>query len=227
MTDHKFFKRRVRARMERTGESYTAARAHLIPAPAPTVDERPASAGTGASTMRDRLSDARVAEATGHGYDFWFALLDSREGTTLGHTRIAAHLVEEHGLDGWWAPSITVAYEQERGLRLPGQKKDGFAISVSKTVNVPVERLFAAFADPEVRTRWLPTPVEERTTKENRRFTADLPENTRMAAAFQTKGEHKSAVGIEHTRFTDADRAARWKGAWRSHLADLANLLEE
>src|SRR5699024_5538338 len=108
------------------------------------------------------------------------------------------HLVQEHAIHDWWAQTITVAYEQERGLRVPGQKKDGFSVSASKTVDVPVERLFAAFADPELRSGWLPEQVDERTATPSRRFTADLPGHTRLAVTFQAKGEHKSLAGVEH-----------------------------
>ncbi len=221
ITDQKSFKQSVRARMDKTGESYTAARAQLISQP-----ETAPPAGTGAGTMRARVSDDRVAEATGRDYDSWFALLDAWEAAARTHTEIAAHLTGEHRVHGWWAQTVTVAYEQERGLRVPGQKKDGFATSASKTVNVPVERLFEAFADPGLRTRWPPEEVSERTSAPNRRFGADLPEGTRIAVTFQTKGEAKSMAGIEHTRITSAERAAEWKADWRTWLADLKELLE-
>ncbi|WP_017586405.1 SRPBCC family protein [Nocardiopsis ganjiahuensis] len=230
MTSQKSFKQSVRARMDKTGESYTAARAQLISDPAPTpaasAGEPAPPAGTGAATIRERVSGDKVAEATGRDYGSWFALLDAWEATTRSHTEIAAHLTGEHDVDGWWAQTVTVAYEQERGLRVPGQKKDGFATSASKTVNVPVERLFEAFAEPGLRTRWLPVEAAERTAKPGKRFTADLPEGTRIAVTFQSKGEDKSMAGIEHTRIADAERAGEWKADWRTWLADLKKLLE-
>ena len=225
MTRQKSFKQQVRARMDKTGESYTAARAHLITEPDPAPVEEPASPS--AATMRARVSGDKVREATGRDYEAWFALLDAWEATTRSHTEIAAHLTGDHGVDGWWAQTVTVAYEQERGLRVPGQKKDGFAASASKTVNVPVEVLFAAFADPETRARWLPQEAAERTANPGKRFTADMPEDTRMAATFQAKGEGKAMVGIEHTRIDSAERSARWKADWRTWLGDLKKLLED
>lgn len=222
MTSQKSFKQNVRARMEKTGESYTAARSHLISDPAPSGPAQ----GTGAATIRDRVSGAKVADATGRDYDAWFALLDAWGATSRTHTEIAAWLVGEQDVPGWWAQTVTVAYEQERGLRVPGQKKDGFASSASKTVNVPVEQLFEAFSDPDLRTRWLPVEAAERTSKPGRRFTADLPEDTRIAVTFQSKGDGKSSVGIEHTRIATAERAAEWKADWRSWLADLKKVLE-
>ncbi|PWV54999.1 SRPBCC domain-containing protein [Nocardiopsis sp. L17-MgMaSL7] len=221
MTSQKSFQRDVRARMARTGESYTAARAHLISDPADG-----AASGTGAATIRARVSDAKVTDATGRDYDAWFALLDAWGATSRTHTEIAAWLVEEQGVPDWWAQTVTVAYEQERGLRVPGQKKDGFASSASKTVNVPVERLFEAFADPDLRARWLPVEATERTAKPGRRFTADLPEGTRIAVTFQAKGDAKSSAGVEHTRVATAERAAEWKADWRTWLADLKKVLE-
>jgi hypothetical protein len=34
-----------------------------------------------------------------------------------GHTEIARWLVAEHRIGGWWAQSVTVAYERARGVR--------------------------------------------------------------------------------------------------------------
>ncbi|MEU3017828.1 SRPBCC domain-containing protein [Nocardiopsis sp. NPDC007018] len=226
MTRQKSFKQTVRDRMEKTGESYTAARAQLLPESEPAPDSA-AAPGTGAATIRDRVRGHKVADATGRDYEGWFALLDAWGATSRTHTEIAAWLVDEQGVPGWWAQTVTVAYEQERGLRVPGQKKDGFAVSASKTVDVPVERLFAAFADPDLRARWLPVEAAERTAKPGKRFTADLPEDTRVAVTFQAKGEAKSSVGVEHTRVASAERAAEWKADWRTWLSDLKKVAED
>jgi uncharacterized protein YndB with AHSA1/START domain len=41
-------------------------------------------------------------------------------------------------------------------MRAVGERADGFAVSASKTVAAPVERLFDAFVDGSLRERWLP-----------------------------------------------------------------------
>lgn len=51
---------------------------------------------------------------------------------------------------------MTVAYEQERGLRVKHQIPDGFQISVTKTLPVSADGVYAAWQDPELRARWLP-----------------------------------------------------------------------
>ncbi|MGY0005748.1 hypothetical protein ACW0Q9_17820, partial [Micromonospora sp. I033] len=135
MTSHKSFKSRVRARMARTGESYTTARRQLLakaaaePTPAPVAD-----AGRG---QQDRISAALLRERTGHDWDGWFARLDAWGATARTHTEIARWLVTEHEVPGWWAQTVTVGYEQARGLRAPGQRRGGgFEATVSRTLAV-------------------------------------------------------------------------------------------
>ena len=73
---------------------------------------------------KETVSDDAVRAATGHGREHWFRLLDGAGASSWNHTAIARHLTES-GLDAWWAQGVTVAYEQARGLRLPGQQPDG------------------------------------------------------------------------------------------------------
>jgi hypothetical protein len=170
MTKQKSFKRRVRARMEKTSESYTAARLQLLAKSKPangqrTAEEAPAvpqetmadvhvptatAAETGVKPIN--TSDELFLRNTGKLSTEWFALLDAWGGAERKHPQIARWLSEEHGVPGWWAQTITVAYEQASGKRVPGQDADGtFSINASKTVAVPVDRLFEAFNDQELR----------------------------------------------------------------------------
>ncbi|MEU6988157.1 hypothetical protein ABZ946_32785 [Streptomyces sp. NPDC046324] len=63
--------------------------------------------------ITERLSDDALTAATGKGWAAWFAQLDSWGAERQGHTAIARHLVEAHGVNGWHAQSISVGYEQE------------------------------------------------------------------------------------------------------------------
>ena len=80
------------------------------------------------------VSDEALTNATGHDWRHWFGLMDDWGATAHTHTEMARWLVDEHGVPGWWSQSITVGYEQARGLRVPGQHADGFSVSASKTV---------------------------------------------------------------------------------------------
>ncbi|CAN5701216.1 hypothetical protein BH23GEM1_BH23GEM1_01270 [soil metagenome] len=51
---------------------------------------------------------------------------------------------------------MTVGYERINGLRARGQRRDGsYEASKSRTFNVPVARLFDAWANPALRKKWL------------------------------------------------------------------------
>lgn len=226
MTRQKSFKTRVRARMGKSGESYTTARRQLLRKTPPSAPEA-AAEPDGVKAMQH--SDAVVRERTGRGWDEWFSLLDEWGATGRTHTEIARWLVSEHGVDGWWAQSVTVSYEQARGMRAPGQKSDGFfSAGASKTVSVPVGRLFAAFADEGLREQWLPgATLTVRSASEPKSFRADWDvDATRVVVGFVAKGDAKAVVGVSHEKLPDADSAARMKAYWREHLAAMKELLE-
>jgi hypothetical protein len=220
MTRQKTFKRRVRERMAKTGESYTAARRMLIAA-----GERPEAT---VASFEPPVADERVVEATGRGWQAWFAVLDGWEAPRRTHTAIARWLREEHGVDGWYAQSITVGYERARGLRAPGEKADGFAVGASKTVAVPVERLFAAFDNEALRERWLPgAELRLRTATAPRSARYDWEDgSTRLIVGFEGLGEAKSKVALSHERLPDADTADGMKKWWRERLVALKSGLE-
>ena len=93
---------------------------------------------------------------------------------------------------------------------------------------MPVERLFAAFADPELRERWLPGDrLRERTSQPARTARFDWGDGaTRVVVGFTAKGEAKSQVDLAHERLPDARAADRARADWRERLAALKALLE-
>lgn len=220
MTAGKTFKRRVRARMAKTGESYTTARRMLIAAgdrPEPVrVDWTPP------------VSDETLTNATGHDWVHWFSLLDGWGATAHTHAEMARWLSDEHGVPGWWSQSVTVGYEQARGLRVPGQHADGFSVSATKTIEVPVEVLFDWFVDDTLRERWLPgADLRVRTATRPKTARYDWEDgSTRVAVGFNRLGDDKSQIAIEHSRLPDADTADEMKAWWRERVAALKPLLE-
>jgi hypothetical protein len=220
MTTQRTFKRRVRERMHKTGESYTAARRMLIAA-----GDRPEAA---APEFKPPYSDAALANATGHAWEHWFALLDEWGALSRPHKEIARWLHREHGVPGWWAQGVTVGYEQARGLRAPGERPDGFSVSASKTVDVAVERLWEAWADEALRERWLPGAelgLRKATAPRNARYDWE-DGSTRVVVYFEPRGDAKSNVALAHERLPDAETAAEMQTWWRERLAVLKTLLE-
>ncbi|MGW0463785.1 hypothetical protein ACWDX6_00700 [Streptomyces sp. NPDC003027] len=179
--------------------------------------------------ITEKLSDEALAGATGKRWAEWFALLDAWGATDRGHTEIARHLVDAEGVSGWHAQSITVGYEQERGMRQVGQSSGGdWQASASRTVNAPAERCTAAFADEGLRRRWLPDgEMEVRTHRPGVSVTADWDGGTSRISVYLTaKGPAKTQVGLGHTRLPDADAVAAYKDFWRERLGVLKTLLE-
>lgn len=220
MTEHKSFKRLVRARMEKTGESYTAARAMLLGA------EKPASS----NVPRLKTSDEKIRQRTGRGWEEWFALLDEWGAADRPHREIALWLAEQQRAVplAWNVQAIVGGYELTRGLREVGEKEDGFVVTASRTVAVPAERLYDAFLDPSVRARWLPdAQLAERTASRPKSVRFDWSDGaTRVNVTFLTRDDAKSTVALEHRRLPNGEEAARLKAYWRERLLALKDLLE-
>lgn len=214
MTQQKSTKRRVRARMAKTGERYTAARRHLLGA-------APADPATFS------VSDESMQKATGRSHDEWFALLDAWDATTHSHPAIAGWLVAEHGTSGWWSQSITIDYERSRGMRTRHQRSDGFTISVTRTVNATADAALAAFSDATTRERWLEAPVVERATRARLTVSFDWAEPpSRVKVTVIPKDGDRTTVSVTHEQLPDVETAERLKIVWRGHLTALTTLLQ-
>jgi uncharacterized protein YndB with AHSA1/START domain len=173
MTRARALKTIIRARAAKTGERYTTARRHVLndlrarssetvtPFPAakkpvpPAAEDAKKKTAAKPAAARGGLSDAKAREKTGHGLDHWFDIFDRFGGVEKGHTALARHLYEAHGVDGWYSQGITVAYERARGARAANQRCDGeFEVSASKVVKGKPADVFKAITDKRARARW-------------------------------------------------------------------------
>jgi uncharacterized protein YndB with AHSA1/START domain len=206
--------------MEKTGESYTAARAMLLVAEEPETTARP----------RLATSDEAIRRRTGRGWEEWFDLLDEWGAAERTHREIARWVAEQQGVVplAWGAQAVAGSYERARGLRAVGEHPDGFTITASKTVAVPVDRLYEAFVDESLRVRWLPEDeLRQRTALKPRSVRFDWGDgDTRVNVVFTAKGEAKSVAALEHARLADAKEAERMKAFWRERVATMKEVLE-
>lgn len=244
MPTQKSFKQRVRARMAKTGEAYTAARHQLLarsgaadPAddttlptdrPAGDLDAAPTDPQPAQAADAFGVSDDAMLRATGKRHPEWFALLDAWGATDRGHTEIAAWLRDGNSVAGWWAQSITVAYERARGKRARHQLPGGFSVGATRTIAAPPEAVLAAFTDESFRSRWLaqdgirPRPTRARLTA---RFDWPRPAS-RLVVTVAPHGDGRSTVSVTHEQLPDATAAERSKAEWRDRLVELKGLLE-
>ncbi len=221
MTRQKDLKRRVRARMQKTGESYTAARAQLVTKPKSATPALPAN-----YLELAPVGDAAVRSKTGKTWPEWVATLDAIGAARMQHREIATH-VYELGVPGWWAQNVTVGYERIRGLRAQSQSREGkYTAHKSKTFTVPVQRLCDAFASTRLRKRWLDVPglkISKVTAPKWVRMR--WQDGAHVEVGFLAKGAAKSQAAIQHGDLPDQAAVTASKAFWNERLNALAALL--
>jgi len=168
----------------------------------------------------DTVSDEAVRAATGRDPSEWFALLDDAGAASLTHTGIARLLAEEHDVDPWWAQSVTVRYEQARGLRLPGQQSDGsFAASLSRTIHGTLAdgyaHVVARFAAE------LGAPSSSR-AEGKRPYARWAAEEGSILVTVEISGVGRLRVSAVHERLADPARVAPAKERLRAVLDEPA-----
>ena len=240
MPRQKDLKRLVRARMEKTGEAYTAARAQVLRKSRTT--KRPAGAAGAAPAAPTTvthpepkdyaaiagMSDAAIREKTGCDWATWVQALDYARAYELSHREIAKLVKERYDTPSWWTQMVTVGYERIKGLRARGQRRSGeFTMNRSRTFGVDVETLYDAWADGRRRRRWTgETGVKVRTATAPKSMRLQLPDGAIVVVGFWPKGSGKSAVAIEQARLPDRDTADRVKQRWSERLEALREELE-
>lgn len=229
MPKQKDLKRVVRARMQKTGESYTAARLHL-------VKSKSASAPKAATIVAPKpdyaalagMSEEAVLKATGCSWEKWVGALDYAGAAEMSHREIAKYVHEKFKISSWWSQSVTVGYERIRGLREMGQRRGGlYEANKSKTVPVPVATLYKAFRDARQRARWMPgVNITVKTATPNKSMRVVWDDDTRVEIGFYPKGDAKSQVAIQHARLASKADVERMKAFWAERLEAMAAMVK-
>ena len=175
------------------------------------------------------MSDEALLRGSGKLIAEWLRILDGWGATAHTHTEIARWLVAEHGIGGWWAQGVTVAYERARGMRAMHQRPDGYSVSVSRTIAAPAGATLAAFGSASRRRRWLPdAPMRQRRTTAANSARFDWAEPpSRVGVLLTPKGVARTQVTVTHERLPGAGDIERMRTHWRGRLAALKELLEE
>jgi uncharacterized protein YndB with AHSA1/START domain len=106
--------------------------------------------------MSSHVTDTAVREATGWGWEEWFALLDEKGAKELEHKEIVKLLRAEGQKNAWWNQMITVEYERSRGMRKVGETAEaGFEIGVRRTYEVAPKRAWDVITRPSGLHAWL------------------------------------------------------------------------
>jgi hypothetical protein len=245
MTTQKDFKRLVRGRMQKTGESYTAARATLLGQRAKsngqsngsnghgslaTVVLEPSANGTTAPKAQPTdfaklagMADEKVKAATGCTWERWVWALDQVGAQNWPHSEIAKYVHEKYKVPSWWTQTVTVGYERIRGLREKGQRRSGiWGASKSKTINAAAGTVFKSFKQEKLRKAWLPNKAVIRTSVPNKSLRITWDDGTSVEVYVVAKARSKTQVAIEHTKLANKQAADRMKAFWGERLDDLA-----
>jgi uncharacterized protein YndB with AHSA1/START domain len=234
MTTQKDFKRLVRGRMQKTGESYTAARATLLAQSAkrkvPSVDSN--GAGPVATTALPTdfaglagMTDEAIKKNTGCTWEKWVWALDQVNAHNWPHGEIARYVKEKYKVRDWWTQAVTVGYERIRGLRARGQRRSGsWEASKSRTINVAAGTVFKAFKQPKLRSKWLPgSKAVVRSSVPNKTIRLTWDDGSSVEVYVVAKGRSKTQVAIQHTKLTSRQAVDQMKAFWADHLETLAN----
>lgn len=196
------------------------------------------------------LDDASARAATGHTPAEWFARLETGGFGARTRRDTVAHLYSDLKVPDWWAVTLAVEYEGQRGQR---NKKDGllegYGICSTKTIGAPLDSLWTAWVEPAQLSKWLggknKANVEDGGSYSNAdgdsakylrvrplkdlRFTWSNPQlssDTLVDVLFAAKGDAKSHVTVNHTRIQTRAEADGLRAGWADALDKLKALLE-
>lgn len=196
------------------------------------------------------ISDEAVKAKTGKVWSEWIEHLDNWGAKERDHAAIAKYLWNEVGIDHWWAQTITVRYEQERGMRILGQRADGtFELSVQRTIATTQVSAYHALTDPALVSIWFTTKQKAELAvggsysnadgdhgkylaldRPNRiRFTWENEKHcpgTVVEITIIDKGKNQCVVRISHSKLKDEAGYSEMKQGWSWAITSLKSYLE-
>ena len=196
------------------------------------------------------ISDDAVKEKTGRSWPEWFKILDDWGAKEKSHKMMARYLMDEWDVSGWWSQTITIRYEQERGLRAVGQRSGGkFTVSLQRTIHVSSELAYDAFIKANLLSKWLEQPVLL-DVREGGRFelasgdqgeflilkrpigirmswrSSETEKASQIDVSFEAKADSQVTVRIDHSKIKDEANYQKMKAYWTSAIDALKMLLE-
>jgi hypothetical protein len=186
-----------------------------------------------AGPTHNGVGDAAVRKATGQGWNEWFKILDDAGAALMEHAAIATLLGETHSVPEWWSQTITVGYEQARGLRRKNEAADGFQAGVSKTINAATAKLYRAWEDEATRSKWMgdhKVEIRVANTDKNIRMTwlvQGPDEGSSVEVYFWPKDANKCLVQVQQRKLADAEAVQRVRAFWSVKLENLRAAMEK
>lgn len=109
----------------------------------------------------------------------------------------------------------------------PTRAPDAYQVGASKTVRVPVQRLYAAFTDEALRRRWLDDDdFTVRSGTPGKSLRVGRRDGSVVELRFTAKGDDRSMVALDQRRLPDDAAIERMRAFWKERFAALARVLE-
>lgn len=195
------------------------------------------------------LTDESIKSVTGKTWEEWFADFDARGGPSLGRREIGVYLYDQCKVDVWWSAALNYHYEAARGIFDKDGRHKGYMICSTKTINAPLDKVFAAWTSAEDLDRWFGSGNQAEVAdggafsnsdgnrgefkrvraNQDLRFTWSGPTegtDTIVDVTFEKKGENKTGLIVKHDRIQTTAEADGLRAAWGESLARLKALAE-
>ncbi|RBP63132.1 hypothetical protein DFO66_11153 [Brevibacterium sanguinis] len=171
-----------------------------------------------------------IANALGEPWADVRARLEAAGGASASHKELADALYPQYegrvNNHGWWVQGAVVAYEQEIGRRVPGQRADGtFEVAVSRTVPLgrdeAIKRFGALIEDPA--RDGVPLSGDPRMSETPKRtyWRADMAGGARIEAAAEPKAEGRSLLTVTVARLPSPEALEEWRTYFREFLRQI------
>lgn len=172
------------------------------------------------------MSPEAIRNGTGRDWDEWIRLLDEAGGASMTHTELAKYVLDNYDLSVWWGQGVAIGYHTAKGLRPKGMTSKGFAANASKTLSIPLNRLWKLWADDDLRAQWLdPDLLTVSSASENRTFNAKYnPDGTRISINFSAVGDDRSKFGLQHAGLANAEEIEERKAFWKAAIERLVEV---
>lgn len=176
---------------------------------------------------RQSIGTEAIARATAKSWSDWLAWLETQQARDLTHQEIAERIRERGDVSGWWAQTITVAYEQHIGRREPGQDCDGsYQVGVSKTLPTTLDEALARWSELMAGAESLSDiPIsrgpETSSTEKWRYWRCGLADGSRVSVHVHQKTAGKAVLGIQHDKLESLDQVEHWRAFWKARVGDL------
>lgn len=175
--------------------------------------------------MSENTKIESIERTTKKTWDEWLAFMDSIGAKDLDHHKIATKVLEQlmgtAENPGWWAQSVTVAYEQYIGRRLPGQQSDGtFMANVSRATKLGMKQLMDAWvefaaSDQEILDMVVDDPRTSGTEK-RLSWRAKLQDHASVIVISEPKPDGTASIVVQHTGSQTQELNNEAKAKWLS-----------